>query len=634
MDGTVADTESRTRQAGLLAAAERELGGVAAAVLGDRLGSIDRAEAEDLRFVLVDAQGDTANVLVDAVPMEAGLIARTVTNTTSEHYVVQISDRLSTEQLTQVLAHELGELAAVRDRSSAGLPPVRESLLDRSEPGDRRELSSQDHGRVGELNWLAAQASDAGLPEQRRTEARAELSALLDRCGLRPVAPMEREEAYGAEYRAAQVRLFASADLLSYEALHLVDDLARPVEHLSPTDASALRASRDAALRAERQVEAFIGRRELTMPLPGYDQNGLPLPRDQLETAAVQWADHRAQISERTVRTLEGQLAEGRLPLRKVVIGGGASLTGRDPQALLIDGAGRWHLDPGAGIVQSADQDRDLTQWMGVDPYSAVDDPRHRISVHAVRVWEDQLATQGDVVNGHTRLRLGRDGELLAEVRPLGDDGKESATPLWVACDGVPGIATGLTPELVPGMPRGEFPVESRAEAVRLIGDRLGELQGQGVAGAGELRAWLTRAERGGADTRTVLDALSSSPALKDALTAGPDGANGAAATRMATASPRSNPRGSGRRPVRQRRGGRCWATRSRRTVSTPVRPGSGSSWVPAEPPSPMRRSSSSRIPGPRSRSSVRSRRRRSSTRSSSRRCSRNTATASTASGG
>lgn len=111
------------------------------------------------------------------------------------------------------------------------------------------------------------------------------------------------------------------------------------------------------------------------------------------------------------------------------MIGGGASLTGRDPEALLVDGAGRWHLDPGDGIVQSADQDRDLAQWMGVDPYSAVEDPRHRISIHAVRVWEDQLATQGDVVNGHARLRLGQNGELLAEVRTLGEDGAESATP-------------------------------------------------------------------------------------------------------------------------------------------------------------------------------------------------------------
>ncbi|MEV1065467.1 hypothetical protein [Streptomyces sp. NPDC050263] len=460
--------------------------------------------------------------------METGTVAYTVTNTTSGYYLLQISDRLPSEHLSRVLAHEVGELVAVRDRSGQGLAPVRENLLNQgTEIGDRPELSSQDHGRVGQLNWLADRNPVADLSEQERMQARADFSALLDDTGLRPVAAVADEEAFQAQNAAARKRFFASTPHLSPDARLLVDALAHPIEHLSPADATALQASRDAALRADRQVEAFIGRRDITMPLPGYDQNGLPLPRDELEASAVAWAGYRAQVSERTVQTLEGQLAAGQFPLRQVVIGGGASLTGRSPDALLIDGAGRWHLDPGDGIVQSADQDRDLAQWMGVDPYSAVEDPRQRISIHAVRVWEDQLATQGDMVNGHARLRLGRNGGLLAEVRPLGADGKESADPLWVACDGTPSIATGLTPEILPGMPREAPAVESHSEAVRLIGDRLRELEGQevqegqGLLEAGDLRAWLTQAERGNADARTVLDALNSYPSLRESLTSG-----------------------------------------------------------------------------------------------------------------
>ncbi|MGW1779304.1 hypothetical protein ACWCQQ_09185 [Streptomyces sp. NPDC002143] len=454
--------------------------------------------------------------------METGTLAYTVTNTTSGYYLLQISDRLPSEHLSRVLAHEVGELVAVRDRSGQGLAPVRENLLNQgTEIGDRPELSSQDHGRVGQLNWLADRNTGADLSEQERIQARADFSALLDDTGLRPVAAVADEEAFQAQNAAARKRFFASTPHLSPDARLLVDSLAHPIEHLSPADATALQASRDAALRADRQVDAFIGRRDVTMPLPGYDQNGLPLPRDELAASATAWAGYRAQVSERTVQTLEGQLGAGEFPLRQVVIGGGASLTGRNPDALLIDGVGRWHLDPGDGIVQSADQDRDLAQWMGVDPYSAVQDPRNRISIHAVRVWEDQLATQGDLVNGHARLRLGRSGELLAEVRPLGDGGRENADPLWVACDGTPSIATGLTPELVPGTPRGATGVESRGEAVRLIGDRLRELEGQGLPEAGEIRAWLTQAERGGADARTVLDALNSFPSLRESLASG-----------------------------------------------------------------------------------------------------------------
>lgn len=517
----------RARQASLVAAAEDGLEAVASAVLGERFRSCGKVAAtrdEREHFLLRDARGGSAKICVDAIPMETGTLAHTVTNTTSGYYIVQVSDRLPSEHLLRVLAHEVGELLAVRDRSGQGLAPVRESLLDRgSAVAERPELSSRDHGRVAELNWLAQRSVDAGPAERERTRARADFSALLDVCGLRPMAAVTDEAAFLAQSATARKRLFTSAPHLSPDARLLVDDLAHPLEALSPADAAALRASRDAAVRAERQVEAFIGRREVTMPMPGYDENGLPLPRDRLETAALEWAQYRAEAGRRTVRALEAQLAEGRMPVRKVVIGGGASLTGRDPQALLVDGAGRWHLDPGNGIVQSADQDRDLARWMGVDPYAAVDDPRHRVSIHAVRVWEDQLATQGDVVNGHARLRLGRDGELLAEIRAFGEDGTQSGTPLWVVCEGVPSIATGLTPDQVPGMPRGRTGVESRSEAVRLIGDRLRELEERDVPGASGMRAWLTRAERGGADARTVLGALESSP-LKDALTAGLDG--------------------------------------------------------------------------------------------------------------
>jgi hypothetical protein len=75
-------------------------------------------------------------------------------------------------------------------------------------------------------------------------------------------------------------------------------------------------------------------------------------------------------------------------------------------------------------------------------------------------------------------------------------------------------------------MPRGRFAVESRGEAVRLIGERLRELEDQQVTGAREMRAWLVQAERGGTDTRTLLKTLDPSTwkaALKNGLD--PEGA-------------------------------------------------------------------------------------------------------------
>jgi hypothetical protein len=215
----------RAQQARLVAAAGRELEAVASAVLGERFDSLLRLQAkgeERAHFLLKDTRGGEATLWVDALPMESDVIARTVTNTTSDNYVVQISDRLPSEHLARVLAHEVGELMAVRDRSGQGLAPVRESLLSRgAEIGGSGELSSEDHGRIGVLNWHAARALDARLPEQRRAEARAELSALIDSCGMRPLAAESEADGFRAEMRAAQVRRLVSREFLSVDAKHL-----------------------------------------------------------------------------------------------------------------------------------------------------------------------------------------------------------------------------------------------------------------------------------------------------------------------------------------------------------------------------------------------------------------------------
>lgn len=420
----------------LVSAAAQEMEGVAAAVLRERLGGFQSLRDREGRqhFKFLDGNGGEATIWVDAVPLEAEGIVATATNTKSQNYVILVSDRLPRELLGRVLAHELGELTTVRQRAAEGLTPVREDLLrDGPELPAERELSAADMGRIGELDWLAARSADPGLSPQEQAAARAEFSSLLDPYGLRPTAVLD-DEVFRSQARAARVRIATSFGSMSNASGKLLKDLARPIEQLNPADATALQASREAATRAERQVAAFIGRREVTMAMPGYDQNGLPLPRDQTGVAAGEWSAWRTHVSEQTDQKLQEQIARGETPLRKVTIGGGASLSGRDPEALLVDAVGRWQRDPGVGIVQSADQDRDLAQWMGVDPYAAVDDPRKRVPIKAVRVWEDQLATQGDVVNGHARLELGENGELVAEINTLGEDGAATGNPCrWPA---------------------------------------------------------------------------------------------------------------------------------------------------------------------------------------------------------
>ncbi|MDT9688414.1 hypothetical protein Q5762_08595 [Streptomyces sp. P9(2023)] len=123
-------------------------------------------------------------------------------------------------------------------------------------------------------------------------------------------------------------------------------------------------------------------------------------------------------------------------------------------------------------------------------------------------------------MNGHAQLRIGgANKDLLAEVRPYDEDGKpRGGPPLWIACDGTPTVATGLPPEVVPGIARGRDGVESRSEALRLIGERLQELESEGVAGATELRKQLAdQSGKPNSPTSALLTTLESSP-LREAL--------------------------------------------------------------------------------------------------------------------
>lgn len=229
------DEQLRTQQAALIAAAERDLGAVSAAVLGKRLGSFDRHRTKDEQqyFLLKDAQGGSLTIWLDAVPMESGTVANTVTNTTTDQYIVHVSDRLPVESLSRVLAHEVGELLAVHDRSSEGLAPVREHFLTQgAEIGDRHELSSRDHGNIAELNWLAHRAAAVEASQGERAEARTQLSSLLDQLGMRPTAAMSETAAHEAESEAAEIRRYISRRALSSDARRLVDALAHPIEQL------------------------------------------------------------------------------------------------------------------------------------------------------------------------------------------------------------------------------------------------------------------------------------------------------------------------------------------------------------------------------------------------------------------
>lgn len=432
----------------LLARAEADLPTVLRRLYADRLRDGSVTEENGRRFfALTDSAGKRLELRLETAALPRSMPARTFTNTTTDRYVVQLSDTLPPERVGEVLSREVGELLAVRDRSAVRAAPPLDSLLEAGAalPAHPR-LSDEDLGRAGQFDYLATRMNDASLSGAERQEARDRFSALVDESGLRPLSPVTDTRASALEQYAATIRMDIARPHLRPGTRAALDELAVPIERLSAPDARAL-----AEARSERTAREQPSRVLGAFPMPGLRPDGTPVPREELARAAAEAARRRTEISGRTLdelRTAQAALPEGRHPEASVMIGGGAALAGRDPGALLVDARGRWHVDPIEAIVQSADQVRHLRQSGMGDPYQFAD-PQARVPLPALQLWEDTAAARGPLVDGRAELRVGAEGRLIAEITPA--DGSE---PVKVEVKGAPLVATGIPPEIVPGANR------------------------------------------------------------------------------------------------------------------------------------------------------------------------------------
>ncbi|MEU5811522.1 hypothetical protein [Streptomyces sp. NPDC047718] len=434
----------------LLTEAEAVFPTVLRDLYADRLGGVALAEEDGRRFFLLsDTAGRRIELRLDTAALPQSLVARTFTNTTTDRYVIQLADTLPPEQAGRVLSGEVGELLAVRERSAAsGRAPLENLLVTGPVLASYPELSDVDLRRVGEFDYLAARMNDPGVAAAERMEARALFSTLVDESGLRPQAPVVDRQTHSAEQHAAAVRLDLVRPRLRPEARAAMADLTVPIEQLGPADAEAL-----AAVRASRAQTSEVPPTQLLagLPMPGLRPDGTPIPREALQAFAEEAARQRTDLSSRTLAALREQqagLPEGRYPQFPVMIGGGAALAGRDPDALLIDARGRWHVDPIVAIVQSADQVRHLRQSGMGDPYQFAG-PQERVPLPALQLWEDTAAARGPLVDGRAELSIGAEGRLIAEIVPA-----DGSAPVKVEVVGSPLIATGIPPEIIPGANR------------------------------------------------------------------------------------------------------------------------------------------------------------------------------------
>ncbi|WP_330441335.1 hypothetical protein OHB44_33380 (plasmid) [Micromonospora sp. NBC_00821] len=393
----------------------------------------------DERGIYVAMQGADGpfTLRIEAVPLPGTVAARAYVNTTSGNHVIQLSDQAPLQQVGEYLAQELRVVLEVRRRAAQGQPPARQHLL---LPGPLPigvvpRLSDDDRALLARLDMLAAEASDPAANAMNRRQSRDRFAVALDEAGLRPRAPADADAAVRhREETAAQLRLAFVESHLSTAGLGMVRELAVPVEQLDPADA-----------RPVLQYRAIQPAPASTARSPGLHPDGTPISRQELPGALRRAYQARLERSEATLEALRAEASQGRLPRHRLMIGGGATLVARDSQMLLVNARGRWHLDPIEGIVQSADQVRHLSASGIGDPYQFAA-PRQRLPLDAIRLWQDTLAARGPLLDGHAELQVDRHNRLLALLHPA-----DGSTPVRIAVDGEPLIATGVPPEIVPG---------------------------------------------------------------------------------------------------------------------------------------------------------------------------------------
>ncbi|MFF3014791.1 hypothetical protein [Streptomyces sp. NPDC057939] len=129
----------------------------------------------------------------------------------------------------------------------------------------------------------------------------------------------------------------------------------------------------------------------------------------------------------------------------EIMIGGGPAALARPSGALLVDDRGSlFHRGVLADLGHTPDQLRRLDRH-GFDPYTYAA-PTQRVPAMAVRMWLDQLATSGPVLNGTAELAVDQQRRLVAVLHPAG-----ATDSLIIDVEGIPTLAPGLPAQLFPG---------------------------------------------------------------------------------------------------------------------------------------------------------------------------------------
>lgn len=409
-------------------------------------------------FGVVDPSTAPFTARVEFCPLPGAVMSRSHVNTTSGNHVIQLSDQMAVSEVKEFLAQELRVLVAVRDRATTGEPPPRRNVLNQGllTHDSVLQLTDEDLGLLARFDVLANSLGQNTAGPASREESENRLLTLIDEGGLRPLAA-DSSDTLSQEQTSVRWRRALIQSELSPTGRQALQELGRPVEELPSRQAEQVRANQN----RRSGNPTLLGPEQ---PMPGLAADGSPITMPELPAALERAHQARNDRSALTLSGLRAEIAAGGSPSLPVMIGGGAALQGRDASTLVVNARGRWHVDPITAIVQSADQVRHLyTSGIG-DPYQFAE-PRQRLPLEAIQLWQDTLAARGPLIDGQAELTIDEQGRLAALIRP--SDGSELLT---VQVEGQPVIATGVPPEIVPGASR---QVPTVSEAAGLLAQHL-----------------------------------------------------------------------------------------------------------------------------------------------------------------
>lgn len=416
----------------------------------------------DDTYLVTLADGSAFTIRITSGPIGSDAVARTVINTTKRgatmverpghdqptkvevegRYVIQLNETMDPAHAERAMAHEVGEILAERELA-ANKKPVGADLL---KPGTKPEpgagLSPHDRGRIGEIKVLAAKANAGDAVAMR------EMIALVEELGVRAGTD-------GAAERQQLVRQALHDDAPAIEALERASRAETALEPDLKSQLDAVRAGRD---RDIAEAEATKAAQKPVHDVPdAAPEPGKRVSEERANELARQAEHARALKSQETAARLRAEAAslpEGEYPkIDGVQIGGGAGLAARDKQALLVDARGRWQVDAGKRIAQTANQLRGLKEAGIGDPFQFAE-PNERVPMSAVRYWEDSIAAQGPVIDGHvTGIAIDERGRTIMTIQP-----SDGGHPIKVQVAGNVMMSTGFPVERIPGTPRGQRP--------------------------------------------------------------------------------------------------------------------------------------------------------------------------------